>query len=74
VLAQNNSANNLGVTAEATVEFTDITTFGGDLNNILTGKANAIKAAMGVEPCSVQQDANCVFQGNVNLLPYKACQ
>lgn len=74
VLAQNNSANNLGITAEATVEFTDITTFDNDLSSILTGKANAIMAAQGVQPCSVQQDANCVFQGNVNLLPYKACQ
>lgn len=73
VVAQNSPANNLGVVAEATVEKTSLANFSTDLTNILTGKASAIKSAQMVEPCSVQQDANCTFQGNVNFAPYQSC-
>ena len=76
VVAQDNSANNIGVVAEAKIDGPSISlnTFITNVSTTLEGKRQAILAATQVEPCSVQKDANCVFQGNINFAPYTPCQ
>jgi hypothetical protein len=74
VIAQNDPAFNLGVNAESLVKFESLAAFENDLNSDLQAAIGLIDNARKVEPCGVQFDASCVFQGNVNFAPYQSCQ
>lgn len=39
----------------------------------LNQDAQTITSATQVEPCGVQDDASCNFQGFINFQPYKSC-
>ncbi|HEV2987440.1 MAG TPA: hypothetical protein VG759_03290, partial [Candidatus Angelobacter sp.] len=73
VVAQNINGNNVGSSAESFVELTGINAFATDVSNLLSQKSSTILGAAQVEPCSVQQNASCVFQGFINFAPYQAC-
>jgi hypothetical protein len=79
VVAQNDSGNNLGTTAEAKIDGPSVTldSFVKNVTTLLNNKKAAIDSAFAVEPCGasdVRLDANCTFQGNINFAPYQSCQ
>ena len=73
VVAQDNSANNLGTVAEATTGLEAAQTLANGLTTTLTGDRNTILSATQVQPCGVQYDASCNFQGCINFSPYHSC-
>jgi hypothetical protein len=73
VVAQNSSTNNLGTVAEGMVGLESAQNLATSVQSTLNQNVQTIKSATQVEPCSVQQDANCAFQGYVNFYPYTAC-
>jgi hypothetical protein len=75
VQAQNNAANNLGVVGETRTGKPSDTesTFKDAVTSALNDAIARILTATQVEPCSVQQDANCVPQGFINFPPYQPC-
>ena len=72
-IAQNLPANNLGTVGEAIVGLTDPNTLASNATATLNGKQSTITTATQVEPCDVEHDASCVFQGFINFFPYQAC-
>jgi hypothetical protein len=73
VVAQDNSANNLGTAAEATTGLEAAQALANGLTTTLTGDRNTILSATQVQPCGVQYDASCNFQGCINFSPYHSC-
>ena len=73
VVAQNNPANNLGTVAESTTGLESAQTLANSLTTTLTGEKNTILSATQVQPCGVQYDASCNFQGCINFSPYYSC-
>jgi hypothetical protein len=77
LVAQNNSANNLGAAAEGLTGLTDFSTLADSATPILNHDAQTITTATQAEPCgtsNVSYDSSCVFQGYINFQPYQACQ
>ena len=76
VVAQSNSANNVGIVGEKQIGVPSVSfnTFNSNVGTTLSAKISAISQAAQVEPCAVNYDANCVFQGYVNYSPYQSCQ
>jgi hypothetical protein len=71
--AQNNAANNLGTTAESMTGVESSQALANSVTNTLNQQKQTILSATQVEPCSVQQDASCNFQGYINFSPYQPC-
>jgi hypothetical protein len=63
VLAQNDSANNMGTLAEGMIGLESAVALASNVTSTLNQSEANILSATQVEPCSVQQDANCTFQG-----------
>ena len=74
--AQNKSANNVGIAGEKETgePSLDDQEFRDQVDDVLISKHRAIRSATVAEPYSVQHNASGVFQGNVNFLPYEACE
>jgi hypothetical protein len=73
VVAQGNSANNLGTVAESMTGVETGQELAGSATTKLNQNVQTITSATQVEPCGVQYDASCTFQGFINFQPYKAC-
>lgn len=73
VVAQNQTTNNLGTVAEGTVGLESASGLASSLTSTLNGNVQTILSATQVEPCSVQQNASCTFQGAINFSPYASC-
>jgi hypothetical protein len=43
------------------------------VTSVLNQNVQTILTATQVQPCSVQQDASCNFQGCINFSPYYSC-
>jgi hypothetical protein len=73
VVAQNNPVNNLGSTAESMTGLESAQTLANSVASTSNQNEQSILSATQVQPCSVQQDANCSFQGYINFYPYQSC-
>lgn len=73
VVAQNNPSSNLGAVAEGMTGLESAQTLANNVSSTLNQNLQTILSASQVEPCSVQQDATCNFQGYINFSPYQAC-
>lgn len=74
--AQNAPSNNLGSVAEVQVAPpSGASAFVQNTKDILNARWTAILTATQMEPCGVNYDANCIFQGGTNFPPYQLpCQ
>ncbi len=72
-VAQNNSANNLGTVAEGKTGLESAQALANSVTTVLNQNVQTILSATQVQPCSVQQDASCNFQGCINFSPYYSC-
>jgi hypothetical protein len=72
-VAQDNSANNLGTVAESKTGIESAQALANSVTSVLNQNVQTILTATQVQPCSVQQDASCNFQGCINFSPYYSC-
>jgi hypothetical protein len=73
VVVQNTSTNNLGTVAEHMTGLESGQALATSVTSALNQNVQTITSATQVEPCSVQQDASCNFQGFINFQPYQSC-
>jgi hypothetical protein len=73
VVAQNAPSDNLGTVAEGMTGLENAQTLANNVTATLNQNVQSIQSATQVEPCSVQQDSNCNFQGYINFSPYQSC-
>lgn len=71
--AQDNTSNNLGVTAEALFNVGSLQDFSNSVVSTLNGKIAGINSATAQEPFGVNYSATGVYQGPVNFRPYQPC-
>ena len=74
-VAQDNPANNVGAVGELLVGDPSDTgqQFQMESVSLLQQRIDAITAATRVEPCGVNFNAQCQFQGFINFFPYVPC-
>jgi stage V sporulation protein SpoVS len=73
VVAQSSPANNLGAAAEAMTGKESGQALANSATTALNQNVEAITSATQVEPCGVQYNASCTFQGFINFQPYQSC-
>jgi hypothetical protein len=73
VVAQSSSTNNLGTVAESMTGLESGQVLANSVTGALNQNVQTITSATQVEPCGVQEDASCNFQGFINFQPYQSC-